>query len=67
VAPKGVLDGNSRQENRGKCVKNDAMFTTCTLGGSCIVLIMNGLFFQCTIIGAIDREGDGGKGNWLEK
>jgi hypothetical protein len=57
-----ALEGKSRQKNSRKLAKNDAMFTIYTLGRFGIVLIINELFFPCTIIGAIDGEGGWGKG-----
>jgi len=48
-----------------KTSKNNAIVTTCALDGVCIVLIMNDLFFDCTIIGAIDREGGWGGAAFL--
>jgi hypothetical protein len=56
----GPESGIFLRKRRRKLLKNDGMFTTCTRGGSCNALIVNGLFLDCTVIGAIDGEGGWG-------
>ena len=46
AAPKAASEGRFWQENRRKCAKNDAMFTTCTLACSVIIYLTD--FFKCS-------------------